>query len=219
MSLKSFILNLLFPVNCLSCQEEGAWLCEKCFRKLKVNSKTYNFPAPNLTEIFIAGDYEDKLLAELIRKFKFSFIKDTGLVLSRFLIFFWRQIEFSRLEFQEKNRKNLLVIPVPLSKKRERFRGFNQSEILAENFSAFYSYSLGLDLKRKKNNPPQSSLSEIDRGLNIKNSFVWRGESLNGKTIILIDDIITTGATLDECAKELKNAGADAVYAFVVAKG
>jgi len=219
MSIKSIILNILFPINCLSCKKEGAFLCEKCFHKLKTISKKYNLNTPNLNEIFIAGDYNDKLLAELIKKLKFSFIKEIGKILSRFLILFWRQVEFEKPEFREKEIEKFLVIPVPLSKKRERFRGFNQSKILAENFSSFYTYPLSLDLKRIKHSVPQSSLSETKRKQNIQSSFAWRGKSLRGKTIILIDDIITTGATLNECAKELKQAGADSIYALVIAKG
>ncbi len=174
---------------------------------------------PNIDEIFIAGDYDDKLLSDLIKKFKFSFILDIGVILSRFLIFFWRQIEFSRLEFKSSEETNILVIPVPLSKKRKRLRGFNQSEIIAEKFCSFFSYSLNLNLKRNKNNKPQSSLGEKERAENIKDSFVWRGNDLSGKTIILIDDIITTGATLNECALVLKNSGAKKIYALVLAKG
>ena len=217
MSIKSLILNLIFPVSCLSCKKEGTYLCKKCFRKLKTISKKYNLNTPNLNDIFIAGDYDDKLLAELIKKFKFSFIKEIGFLLSRFLILFWRQVEFKKPEFKEI--ENFLVIPVPLSKKRKRFRGFNQSEILAENFSSFYAYSLSLDLKRIKHSVPQSSLSETKRKQNIQSSFAWCGESLREKTIILIDDIITTGATLNECALVLKKAGAKKIYTLVLAKG
>jgi len=74
MSLKSFILNLLFPIECLGCKSEGAWLCERCFRRLKFNGQKYALITPALTEIFIAGDYDDKVLADLIKKLKFNLL-------------------------------------------------------------------------------------------------------------------------------------------------
>ena len=80
MSLKSFILNILFPLECLGCGEEGFYLCEKCFRNLKLNDKKYILKTPYLDEIFIAGDYDDKVLADLIKKLKFNFVDN---ILSR----------------------------------------------------------------------------------------------------------------------------------------
>ena len=67
--------------------------------------------------------------------------------------------------------------------------------------------------------PPQATLNESERQKNIKSAFTWTGKSLNGRTIILIDDVITTGATLNEAALVLKMAGAHKVYALVLAKG
>ena len=216
MSLKSFILNILFPLECLGCKTEGAWLCEKCFRKLKFNDQKYILNTPNLEEIFIAGDYDDKVLAELIKKLKFNFVDDLALILGRFLSLFWTGIIFSREELKN---KKILLIPLPLSKKRKRYRGFNQAELIVRSFNLDYNYLVNHDFKKIKDTKAQSSLNEIERARNIKDCFKWTGENLKNKTIILIDDVITTGATLNEAAAVLKNAGAEKIYGLVVAKG
>jgi competence protein ComFC len=216
MSLKSFILNILFPLECLGCGEEGFYLCEKCFRSLKLNDKKYILKTPYLDEIFIAGDYDDKVLADLIKKLKFNFIDNIAPFLGRFLNLFWTGIIFSRPELKN---KEILLVPLPLSKKRENWRGFNQAELIAHNFNSDHNYKINFDLKKIKNTKTQSSLDEKSRTENIKDCFSWTGENLKDKQIILIDDVVTTGATLNEAARVLKKSGADKVYALVVAKG
>jgi ComF family protein len=115
--------------------------------------------------------------------------------------------------------KDALLIPIPLSKKRLLWRGFNQSEILARELVTAFNYSISHDLKRNKYSRPQAELSEQERLNNIKDSFFWAGTALEGKTIILIDDVITTGATLNEAALTLKKYGAGKIYGLVLAKG
>lgn len=111
------------------------------------------------------------------------------------------------------------LIPIPLSKKRLRWRGFNQAELLARELAAAFAYPLNQDLKRIKHAWPQADLNGAERLNNIADSFAWTGTSLGGRTIILIDDVATTGATLNEAARILKTAGAGAIYGLVLAKG
>ena len=223
----SFLLDLLFPIYCSGCAREGEYLCEKCLSGLKFNEKKYFLNTPNLDRLFIAGDYDDKLLAELIKKYKFNYQQKIGLCLARFLCSFWTKV----LSEKQISDTALLIIPIPLSKKRERFRGFNQSAILAKIFCNSFSYESSAALKRIKNRPPQSSLNEKMRAKNIKDVFAWsEGKTsstnnlevpqiLKNRTIILLDDVVTTGATLNEAARVLKIAGASKVYGLVLAKG
>jgi ComF family protein len=118
-----------------------------------------------------------------------------------------------------KNSGNILLIPIPLSKKRENRRGFNQAELIAKSFNINHGYKISLALKKVKDTKAQSSQSAPARAKNIKNCFVWAGDNLKGKTIILIDDVVTTGATLNEAAAILKIAGAEKIYGLVIAKG
>jgi ComF family protein len=229
--LRDFVLDLLFPIECLNCQSEGDYLCEECFNELKLNDTEYqkraqiNLKIPNLKQIYIAGDYENSILSNLIIKYKYNFLSVLGKTLARFLIIFWQQQIFENNLFNShgalSNFQNsqLLAIPIPLSKKRLHWRGFNQAEIVAREFCLYFNHELNLDLKRLKHRAPQATLSETKRLENMESVFAWRGESLTNKRIILIDDVVTTGATLNEAARILKEAGAQEIYALVLAKG
>lgn len=219
--IRGFVLDILFPIECLNCHLEGAYLCEKCFRQIKFNDNAdlkrarQNLKTPDLEKTFIAGNYEDKLLRGLIKKYKYGFIKPLGEILARFLITFWN----FQNDSQNKIPVCLLVIPIPLTNKRLNWRGFNQAEILAREFSRHFNYDFSLNLKRRGKQAPQAKLNEIERLNNIQGVFSWTGENLQGLDVLLIDDVITTGATLNEAARILKEAGAGSVYALVLAKG
>lgn len=232
--IRGLLLDILLPIECFSCHLEGVYLCEKCFRKIKFNDNedlkrvSQNLKIPSLEKIFIAGNYEDIILRDLIKKYKYSFILPLGKILARFLITFWNFQ--GNLNFMSKSLSPLLVIPISLTEKRSRWRGFNQAEILAREFSEYFNYDLSLDLKRQGSKIPQANLTETERLENIKSAFTWeeknqpinspRGVSiLSGRDVLLIDDVITTGATLNEAARILKDAGASSVYGLVLAKG
>jgi ComF family protein len=112
-----------------------------------------------------------------------------------------------------------LIIPVPLHRARERERGFNQSQILAEGISEVTNLPLMKDiLKRKKNTQDQTYLNAQQRKENVRGAFVvTQQEKINGMSIILVDDVITTGATLNECARMLLDAGATEIFAVTLA--
>jgi len=222
------LLTLLFPTECINCQREGAWLCAKCFNKLLSNNankdnKKDKLIITHLNEIFIAGDYDNQLLAELIKKFKYNFFTALGDVLGDFLIMFWEKQLIERGELltplASTSTFSPLLIPMPLTKKREHWRGFNQAKILAQKLEAHFSYEISYGLQRLAGAKPQATLKEAERLHNIKNVFAWQGESLKGQTIILIDDVVTTGATLNEAARILRQAGAIKIYGLVLAKG
>ncbi len=113
-----------------------------------------------------------------------------------------------------------LIVPVPLHISRLRQRGFNQAVLLGKVMSQQLSLPLLPDaLVRTKRTEPQIKLSAAERRLNVKGAFtVKRADSVVGKRILLLDDVMTTGSTMDECAKELKKAGASAVIAATIAR-
>lgn len=113
-----------------------------------------------------------------------------------------------------------LITPVPLSKTKLRQRGFNQSELLARQLSETFSLPLSVNnLIRLKEIPAQASLSRTERFKNIKDAFAIKyPDEFKDKTVLLVDDVLTTGATASEISRVLKRNGARCVYVIVVAR-
>lgn len=159
----------------------------------------------------------------LIKLCKYHFSREAGEILAGLLIDFLSADDnrkILKLLNHFASRGDLLVLAVPLSKRRERWRGFNQAELLAEIIVDNFAW--GFDKKnlvRTKHTKPQAELSAFKRQTNLTKAFVWRGESLSGKAVLLVDDVATTGATLNECARALKAAGARKVYGLTIAHG
>ncbi len=255
--LRDLFLDFIFPIECLSCGQEGEWLCQKCFRKIdfKQNQYCLNCGEENkfgefcsgcgnnysLDGVWIAGDYEDEIIASLIKKFKYSLIKDIGGCLGKFLILFLRDLinrnrigsadlfgGLSYRKFEQTaehsdilfNFSQNIIMPVPLHNKRKLWRGFNQAEILARIIADYFGSELFIGkLARIKTSKPQAKLNKLKRRINIKGCFAWQGDNLAGRNIVLVDDVATTGSTLNECAKVLKQNGAGKVWGLVVANG
>lgn len=235
-------LNFLFPKNCLICQKDSEnYLCFDCFKKLQ-NKKPSCLKCGadnNLGEfckdcqkyfeikgVLIAGNFQDKNLSNLIKYYKYNFVKDLSHPLSLFLINFLKEqiIKNPILPKNNKSDKNInlrefSLIPVPLSNRRLRWRGFNQSELLAQNIAKKFDLELLRELKRIKHQKPQVKLNREERLVNLKDCFKWTGKSLANKKIIIIDDVCTTGATLNEIAKELKKHQAQEIWGLVLAHG
>lgn len=225
-----FILDLLFPKFCFGCKKEGLYICQDCARQIQINHYSFCPTCKNKTshlqkcsfhktyaKFFLSPfSYDNAMIKNLIHSFKYEFVKSIGPELARFMI---QSLEKSNLS-DHKPANELIIIPVPLHKKRLAWRGFNQSEILAREISKNLGVRLSLDLKRGKHTKPQIEMADIkERAENIKGAFICEGSKrIKGKTAILIDDMITTGATIEECARILKKSGVKEVWALTVAK-
>jgi ComF family protein len=111
-------------------------------------------------------------------------------------------------------------VPVPLHQKRLRERGYNQSRLLAQELGKLTKLPLVADcLIRERHAPPQARTANVaERRSNVANAFSCRDDRLRNKRILLIDDVATSGATLDACARALKEAGAISVWGLVLAR-
>ncbi|MDF2821740.1 MAG: amidophosphoribosyltransferase [Clostridiales bacterium] len=126
----------------------------------------------------------------------------------------------NRYGLQLKQEKFDLIIPVPLSKKRMIKRGFNQSELLALRIAKYLNTKLDTtSLKRIIETKPQKILSSGQRQKNLKNAFQVRDNSVELKKILLVDDIYTTGSTVNACSKKLIEKGALSVHYISIAVG
>lgn len=150
---------------------------------------------------------------ELIRLLKYQRLKVLGRDLGAFL--FQSLQEETSLWWRAD-----VLVPVPLHPKRKKERGFNQAEILAREMGRLSGIEVCKDLLRKsQESRPQTSLSGTERRSNLQGAFsVNKGRRAKGKTVILVDDVFTTGTTLEECSRALLRAGADEVRAATMAQ-
>jgi ComF family protein len=115
--------------------------------------------------------------------------------------------------------KSFVVVPVPIHRSKEQKRGFNQSELIARKLSELCGNCGGLALARVIKTATQVGLSKTQRAANVEGSIICIDRDLiNNRSVLLLDDVATTGATLNECAKVLKKCGAKRVDAAVVAR-
>ncbi len=157
------------------------------------------------------GRYEGTLLTA-IHRFKYGGKISVGTALGRMMA----HRKYSGLVFEDFS----LVIPVPLHVKRLRERGFNQSVILAREIAQTYDIPLNfVSLERKIETKQQTALKKSERPKNVRGAFIVRTPgTIEGKKILLIDDVLTTGSTLRECARVLIRNGAKEVAALTLAR-
>jgi len=236
-----FLAEWLFPIECISCGKSGSWFCRECFENIEfypLNScifcGCFSFlgltcnkcrTEKKLDGVFSYNSYKKIVLKKLINNYKYNYVESLSQDLSLMVETVIENIKKGQaigslpLIIDEKT----LYFFVPLHKKRLRQRGFNQSFKILEDLSGrgmVENSFLAGGLFRNRYTAPQAKIDDNkERSLNLKNAFSYQGDSLNGKNIVLIDDVATTGATLEECAKVLKAAGAKKVYGVCVARG
>jgi len=212
---KNFILNLLYPQFCFNCGREGSYLCEDCKSTLEILQSHQKYIFKNLKDLYFALPYQNLLIKNLIQKFKYQpFVKELAIPLTSLIITHFQLLD------NKPNFSDYILIPVPLEKRKLKWRGFNQAEEIGKELSKFLKISLLNNVLAKiKETPPQVELSDEERKENIKGVFTVRnGVLIKNRKILLVDDIYTTGSTLEECAKVLKETGAKEVIGMVVAR-
>ena len=211
--MKKFILATLFPIQCLACGSEGKFICPSCLEQIPLNS-----------EPSAATNYENPLIKKAIHHYKYNFVQELSIPLGALMA--KKLNSWGQSPNLGAAPKNCILVPVPLHKKRLRWRGFNQSELLAQEISKQLNIPVASDiLIRTKNTQPQAKIENpAQRKANLQNAFALRhwGQSLprglSPITIILVDDIATTGATLQECAKALAPLKPKSIQALVLAR-
>jgi competence protein ComFC len=237
LELKDDFLDFVYPQHCAICKKhlnrEEEDVCDVCWNSLVTLPDPFcpycrSFYEPRDTECCFCqsagrtiedrkilmvrslGRFDD-YYRELIHRFKYGKKIPLGRRLGQRL----GEAINGNSAFLESD----FLIPVPLHKSRYRERGFNQSEVVAEEISKVTEVSVLKNvLKRKKNTKDQTNLSPQQREENVRGAFVvTQPEMISGKSIILVDDVITTGATLSECARMLKQAGAGRILGMTIA--
>jgi ComF family protein len=229
---RDFLLDLIFPRSCLNCGQESCWACPDCLGKIEIR-KAFACPdcdKPNtdssfcancqaqhsLNGLWISSSYQEPLISKLIKQLKYHYSREVAQVLSGILLGYLKENQIKHKLIAPASH---LLIPVPLHQKRKRSRGFNQSELISDILSSRLSLKTITDrLQRIKNTKPQAKFGRAERLSNVRDAFVWIGADLDGENIILVDDVASTGATLDNCAQVLKAHGAGKIWGLVLAR-
>jgi ComF family protein len=223
----NILREIFFPRRCLGCGMRGisGVLCNPCFATIPLNGSLfcglcrarlpYGKKICHLDFPYIlgaAGNYDDPLLQKLIHALKFKHNREAAAPLGSLLAGYVERILFDPA--------GSTVFAVPLSKRRERERGFNQSALIADVFAARAGLRIADGgLIRTRHATPQSRAIDIrERRKNVLGAFAVSNNFAVPKNIILVDDVTTSGATLFEAASALKSAGARTIIALTAAK-
>ncbi len=198
----------LFPIFCLGCGSEGNWLCSACLLKPETLERPLDTKKTNLDGVFSLFAYSEPLVAKLIKKLKYHGAVD---VLEIFDFYLERFLARHTLPVA-------VLVPIPLHRRRYLQRGFNQSELIANSWSRLAERPLAIrSLRRVRATQPQAGLGGVEREDNVAGAFAVRGR-LDGEAIILVDDVFTTGSTLQEAARVCRAAGAAQVWGLTIAR-
>ncbi len=206
------LLDILFPKVCLNCGKYGEnYLCSSCFDKMDLRFKIFPISKKSYNFLIYLGKYKEEIRKRLL-EFKFynkAYINEYFL---EFLIKDKNICDFLN--------KFDIIIPVPMHKDKKLRRGYNQTEIFAKNLSKKLNVGYEDDVLIKfKENKTQSLLLPNERTKNVKDVFrIKNSFKLKNKNIILVDDIFTTGATVNVCSSLLKKSGASEIIILVIAK-
>lgn len=230
--IKNLILDILFPPICLNCQktleDKNRLICQPCLSLVKLNNTLFcpvcrarlaeskricHYDSPYL--LAAAGNYDDPVLQNLIHCFKYKYFKNLAPILAEVLIKYLSNLSLSMVKSQKS-----VVVFIPLHPRRERQRGFNQAKLIAEIVARRFNLALVDALKRVKDTKSQAKMKETEKRIeNVSGCFAIKNpEMIQGKNIILIDDVFTSGATMNEAVKILKKNGAKRIIALVLAK-
>ncbi|MGA9047528.1 MAG: ComF family protein [Dehalococcoidia bacterium] len=225
--LRSEVIDLFFPRECIGCGKIGGFICYSCAKKLprihpplcqrcgrpetsgrycqecwgKLNSRI-----DAVRSVFV---FEGTIRAA-IHELKYRNLRTISVDLGEYMAAYYR----------DNGLKGDYLLPVPLHEKRIRERGYNQSELLAKEIAKHVTVPVnGQLLVRVRNNMPQARTgSAEERRANMENVFKCKSPEVAGKDIVVIDDVCTSGSTLEACAAVLKAAGAKSVTGFTLAR-
>lgn len=233
--LKTVALDLLFPPHCAACQRLGAWLCTDCLNEIEAieppvcqycglpqaHPQASGSHAAVCVRCQISPIQLDGLrayaihsgpLRKAIHQFKYEDLRGLAGLLGQLMADGWNRLAPHDLEFD-------LIVPVPLHRNRQRQRGYNQAALLARELGHCLQLPVVEDaVVRSRATAPQVDLNAQARRANVRNAFECNGKDLLGKRVLLVDDVCTSGATLESACLALRGAGASSVWACTLTR-
>lgn len=228
----STVLDAVFPIECLGCGKEKEWLCRRCAAAIPLEAQDLCFVCKEQSlggrtcfscrrKFSLAGvvrllNYDWPLVREALRVAKYGYV---AAVFPPLLEALTPHLA-PKLDMLDIDPRAAIFAPVPLHHRRLRERGFNQASLVAQAMALACGASCFDMLARRQAVPPQAKLDEEDRIRNVKGNFVCIDrEAVRGRYVFVVDDVATTGTTLHECGKALRDAEVREVWGLVLAKG
>jgi ComF family protein len=224
-NLWTWLLELLFPPRCIGCHQPGVWLCDECRSHIsyieppfcvRCGDAVVNHDlcarcrtTPLQIDRIRSAVYFEGVLREALHHFKYGQLTALARPLGDLMATYWRQHPMP-ID---------ILVPVPLHAARLRERGYNQAALLAREMAR--QVGLAVDertLLRQRSTAPQVELDIRQRKENVHGAFRCSSDALAGKRVLLIDDVCTTGATLEACAVAAQEGGAHRVWALTLAR-
>lgn len=217
----------MFPPRCLSCNKFGDWVCANCWEQIELIKTPICYRCYKLspgfllcstcrrqqalTRVIVCAHWQSSL-KKIVYGLKYRRLRVVNNLLGNILSQSIKQLNIN---------DDVVVVPVPLHFSRYWKRGFNQAENLADFVAEQNNWLMKSVLIRNRATLPQFGLNKIRRKQNMADAFLLKKNShqiISGKIVILVDDIVTTGFTLNECAKILRQNGAKEVWGLVLAR-
>lgn len=190
-------LGVIYPKRCLGCREEGSYVCGRCLETIEIRGDGLRY---------------EGVIRRLIKEIKYRACRD----MTRELLEIWRQ-----KVGMEQPRGEWTITSIPMWEEKRRIRGFNQAEVIARELAKDWGFPYREVLERGRQTRPMYGLNKEQRRENVKNVFLPKQgfkRYVNGKGIILVDDVWTTGATIAEGTRLLKQMGAKEVVQVAIAR-
>ena len=219
------LLDLLLPARCGACGRLGAWLCPTCRDRCRRLEEPL-CPRCGVELPFVKASCGCRSRLHALRRLRAAaaFEGPLELAVHRLKYEGWRPVArpLAALIADRVAVEGLaaaMLVAVPLHPARQRARGFNQADLIAADLRR----RLRLEeapgrLRRVRDTPSQVGLDRVHRAANVLNAFVWEGQDLGGAAVAVVDDVATTGATLEACAAALRRAGAGPVTGLAVGR-
>ena len=222
---KRTFLDLLFPPRCVGCRKVGGWLCSECRNAIELlrpplcphcgilTAEGKLCPRCQRASLQIDGvrsvAFFEGPMREAIHCFKYSNLQDLATPLGEMMVSYWQDVHLPAD----------VIVPVPLHARRLRERGYNQAALLARELGKGVGLPvLESALIRVRDTSPQVDLSAEERRENVHGAFHCRDDRLVGESVLLVDDVYTTGATLEACSLALKQRGVRTAWALTLAR-
>ncbi|MBU2265387.1 ComF family protein [Patescibacteria group bacterium] len=209
--IKELLLDILLPKKCIGCGKEGQYICKDCEiflsevdSHLDMRCPNRDIACPNITSIW---EYEG-IIEKAILKIKFD---GQYHIIDELIEKAFKKIELNLP-------KDAYIAYVPMWKKKERQRGFNQAELIARKLGNVLHLVEHNLLEKVRDNRSQVGLGPQERVDNVRGVFRVTLDIPNIRNVLLVDDVYTTGATMNECIKVLKRAGIKNIWGFTLAR-